>query len=99
MLDGSKEQQIQSRDCGPTQLSADKKGFDLAKAAVGGAITGGVGLLVGFIGSRNVRVTCLVCVHAWNIQPAKKQQGFKTWAEIRIAGLSGMGKLSSKNSD
>ena len=72
MLDGSQEEQIQCWECGSTQLSTDKKGFDLAKAAVGGVLTGGVGLLIGFVGSRNVRVTCLLCGHAWDIQRAKK---------------------------
>lgn len=52
--------------CGSTALSANKKGFGLGKAAVGGILTGGaIGLLGGFIGSRKVEITCLNCSHHW----------------------------------
>lgn len=49
--------------CGSTALSANKKGFGLGKAAVGGLALGGIGLLGGFIGSRKVEITCLNCGH------------------------------------
>lgn len=51
--------------CGSSQLSANKKGFGLGKAAVGGLLTGEVGLLGGFIGSRKVKITCLRCGYSW----------------------------------
>ena len=51
--------------CGSSQLSANKKGFGFGKAAVGGLLTGGVGLLGGFIGSRKVKITCLRCGYSW----------------------------------
>ena len=51
--------------CGSTALSANKKGFGLGKAVAGGVITGGVGLLAGFIGSGKVEITCLSCGHHW----------------------------------
>ncbi len=51
--------------CGSSQLTANKKGFGLGKAAVGGLLTGGVGLLGGFIGSRKVQITCLQCGYSW----------------------------------
>ena len=51
--------------CRSTYISANKKGFGLGKALVGGAITGGVGLLAGFIGSGKVKCTCLKCGHEW----------------------------------
>ena len=54
---------IRCPECGSTSLSANKKGFGLGKAAVGGILTGGVGLLAGFIGSRKVEITCLNCGH------------------------------------
>ena len=47
--------------CGSTALSAQKKGFGLGKAAVGGIMLGGVGLLGGFLGSGKVEITCLNC--------------------------------------
>ena len=53
------EDQIKCPKCGSTQLIANKKGFSLGKAAVGGLLLGGVGLLAGAIGNNNiVRYIC-----------------------------------------
>ena len=51
--------------CSSAQVTAQKQGFGAGKAIVGGALTGGVGLLAGFLGSRKVRITCLQCGHSW----------------------------------
>lgn len=51
--------------CKSTQLSAGDKGFSLGKAAVGGALLGGVGLLGGLIGSKKLMVGCMNCGHKW----------------------------------
>ena len=51
--------------CGSENLSGNKKGFGLGKAVIGGVLTGGVGLLGGFIGSNKVLVTCMECAHSW----------------------------------
>lgn len=51
--------------CGSTQLSANKKGFGIGKAATGGLLLGPVGLLGGFLGSNKVIITCLKCGHQW----------------------------------
>lgn len=53
--------------CYSTDFSANKKGFTLGKAAVGGLLLGPVGLLGGFVGSGKVMVTCLKCGHQWKI--------------------------------
>lgn len=50
--------------CGSTQLTANKKGFGLGKALIGGAKFGGVGLLAGFLGNNKIRITCLNCGHS-----------------------------------
>ena len=47
--------------CGSSQLTANKKGFGAGKAVTGALLTGGIGLLAGFIGSGKVKVTCLKC--------------------------------------
>ena len=52
-------------NCGSSQLTANKKGFAVGKAAAGALLTGGVGVLAGFIGSGDVRVTCLQCGKVW----------------------------------
>jgi hypothetical protein len=61
-----KEEKLYCPHCGSTHLSANNKGFGAGKAAVGALLTGGVGLLAGFIGSGNVKVTCLKCGMKWN---------------------------------
>lgn len=57
---------LQCPKCNSNLISANKKGFGLGKAVVGGVLTGGVGLLAGFIGSRKIYLTCLNCGHRWN---------------------------------
>ena len=49
--------------CGSSQLVANKKGFGVGKAITGAILTGGVGLLAGFLGSGKIKVTCLRCGH------------------------------------
>jgi len=51
--------------CGCEQISADKQGFGAGKAIGGALLTGGIGLLAGFINSRAVWVTCLRCGNQW----------------------------------
>lgn len=53
--------------CRSTTIVYNKKGFGLGKAAVGGVLTGGIGLLAGFIGSNKVLATCVNCGHSWKI--------------------------------
>lgn len=59
------EESIHCPRCGSTQVSANKKGFGVGKALAGGFLTGGVGLLAGFIGSGKVLVTCVKCGKQW----------------------------------
>jgi DNA-directed RNA polymerase subunit RPC12/RpoP len=61
----AEDDQVRCPQCRSTQLSADKKGFGAGKALIGGVLTGGVGLLAGFIGSKKVMITCLKCGHQW----------------------------------
>jgi RNA polymerase subunit RPABC4/transcription elongation factor Spt4 len=64
-LQGSVEEPIRCPRCGSTQVTANKKGFGVGKALVGGFLTGGVGLLAGFLGSGEVMVTCVKCGKQW----------------------------------
>ncbi|KGK90056.1 tellurium resistance protein TerD [Desulfosporosinus sp. HMP52] len=52
--------------CHSSQVTAGKKGFGLGKAAIGGVLLGPVGLLAGFIGSKNMEFVCLSCKERWN---------------------------------
>lgn len=47
--------------CGSSSITANKKGFGIRKAALGGLIVGPIGLLAGGLGSRKLKVTCLNC--------------------------------------
>lgn len=58
--------QVHCPVCGSTQISAQKKGFGWGKALAGGVLTGGIGLIAGFHGSRNVLLTCLKCGHQFD---------------------------------
>lgn len=59
---------VQCPRCSSTDLSANKKGYGLGKAAAGGILLGPVGLLGGLIGSGKVVITCLSCGHAWEVR-------------------------------
>lgn len=52
--------------CHSTQVTAGKKGFGVGKALLGGVMLGPVGILAGFIGSKNMEFVCLSCKTRWN---------------------------------
>ncbi|NLY46850.1 MAG: hypothetical protein GX053_12815 [Tissierella sp.] len=49
--------------CYSNQITANKKGFSLGKAAAGSLIAGGV--LLGAVGKNKIEVTCLKCGNKW----------------------------------
>lgn len=51
--------------CGSTSLSADKKGFSLAKGAAGVFLAGPYGAVAAGHGKNKVIVTCLNCGKQW----------------------------------
>lgn len=51
--------------CNSIQVTAGKKGFGIGKALVGGVMLGPVGILAGFIGSKNMEFACLSCKERW----------------------------------
>src|SRR3954469_25188334 len=76
--------------CKSTQLSANKKGFSCKKAVVGAALTGGIGLLAGTMGSNKIIITGLSCGNQFkpgakpvsNIAPQMGNEGVKAFAII-----------------
>ena len=63
--------------CGSTELHAEKQGFSGKKALVGAVLTGGIGLLAGTIGSKNVKITCLKCGHSFKAGEGKTIKGVR----------------------
>lgn len=59
------DEAIHCPQCGSSQVTANKKGFGLGKAAVGGLLLGPVGLLGGMIGGGKIKITCLKCGHVF----------------------------------
>lgn len=51
--------------CYSTNITSNKKGFGVGKAAVGAIATGGIGLLAGGIGKNKIELTCLKCGNQW----------------------------------
>jgi len=58
-------EQVRCPKCRSTQLSFDKKGYGVGKAAAGVLLTGGIGLLAGGIGKGKYKITCMACGHVW----------------------------------
>ena len=67
---------IRCTRCGSTNVRTGQKGFGLGKAAVGGLILGPVGLLGGFIGKNQLKLTCNQCGHSWS----PNQTDYAQWA-------------------
>jgi predicted nucleic-acid-binding Zn-ribbon protein len=67
------ENSIKCPKCNSTQITANKKGFSVGKAAAGVILTGGIGVVAGAIGSNNIEVTCLSCGYSWSPSEYKKQ--------------------------
>ena len=59
------DEPIRCPKCRSTQVTANKEGFGLGKAAVGGILLGPVGLLGGLIGGSQIKITCLRCGHVF----------------------------------
>lgn len=55
------ENNLKCPKCNSENLSADKRGFSGKNAVVGAVLTGGIGLLAGTIGSKNIIINCLNC--------------------------------------
>jgi hypothetical protein len=58
--------------CKSENLTSNQKGFSGGKALAGAVLTGGVGLLAGTIGSKDVLITCLNCGNKWKAGDVKE---------------------------
>lgn len=65
------EEYLSCPKCYSKELHADKSGFSGGKALAGAVLTGGIGLLAGTIGSKNIYLTCLKCNHRFKAGEAR----------------------------
>jgi stress response protein SCP2/tellurite resistance protein len=62
--------------CHSSNIRTGQKGFGIGKAAIGGLILGPVGLLGGFIGKNQLKLTCNNCGNSWS----PNQTDYAEWA-------------------
>lgn len=60
--------------CHSRDLHSEHKGFSGGKALAGAVLTGGIGLLAGAIGSKDVQITCLKCGNKFKAGEAKSSR-------------------------
>jgi len=69
--------------CNSTNVSTGTKGYGLVKGATGGLILGPIGLMAGLIGSKRIRIDCLLCGHHWDlIREIRKTSNKEEFNEI-----------------
>ena len=89
--------------CGSSNLITNKKGFGAGKAVTGALLTGGIGILAGFIGSSKIKITCLQCGSKWkpgelrNTPINKEEQGLNDmdsdFEDNKVDGLGIIGAI------
>jgi ribosomal protein S27AE len=57
------EEYLACPKCKSKELHSEKSGFSGGKALTGAVLTGGIGILAGTIGSKDIYLTCLKCNH------------------------------------
>lgn len=65
------EEYLYCPKCNSKELHSEQKGFSGGKALAGALLTGGIGLLAGTIGSKNIDITCLKCGNKFKTGEAK----------------------------
>lgn len=81
--------------CHSRELHAEQKGFSGGKALAGAIVTGGIGLLAGTIGSKDVQITCLKCGNTFNTGEAYIGSNNQTEDEILLNIIRTQGKINA----
>ena len=90
-------QSLRCPNCGSRQVYVGEKGFSVKRAAVGGLLLGGIGLLAGLTGSKNVRITCLDCGHKFTVDEANASAN--KWNKIDIERQKRLESLTDAQKD
>ena len=62
---GKKSKKVKCPECGSREITAQRRGFGMGKAIVGGVTLGALGILAGAHGNKKIIITCLACGHEW----------------------------------
>lgn len=87
--DSYKDEYLCCPKCHSRELHSEQQGFNGGKALAGTILAGGVGILAGTIGSKNVNITCLKCGHRFKAGEALIEKGERAQKEMenKIASL------------
>lgn len=85
------ENSIKCPKCGSSQITAQKKGFSIGQAIVGGVVGG-------FIGSQNVNITCLNCGKVFRPGDSQRAQA-KVEAQRKWDAMTKEQKETKKKDD
>lgn len=83
--------------CHSKELHSEHQGFSGGKALAGTVLTGGIGILAGTIGSKEVRIICLKCGHHFKAGEALIEKGntAKNEIEAKIVDYLKQNKLAN----
>lgn len=80
--ENNKDEYLCCPKCHSRELHSEQQGFSGGKALAGAVLVGGVGILAGTIGSKDVNITCLKCGHRFKAGEAlveKEKVDKKKW--------------------
>lgn len=67
IADAKQAEGMRCPNCQSKNIEIHQKGFSAGKALVGGLLTGGIGLVAGFHGRKQLIAHCLNCGHDWKV--------------------------------
>ncbi|ACH40668.1 hypothetical protein Gbem_3676 [Citrifermentans bemidjiense Bem] len=71
------DEPIRCPKCRSSQITAQRDGVSLSRAAVGGFLFGGAGMVTGGLGGNKILITCLKCGKQW--KPGQEQTIFERY--------------------
>lgn len=81
--------------CHSRELHSEQKGFSGGKALAGAVLTGGIGLLAGTIGSKDLQITCLKCGNKFKAGEAYIERNNQSEDDIILNIIRTQGKLQA----
>ena len=82
--ENNKDEYLCCPKCHSRELHSEQQGFSGGKALAGAVLVGGVGILAGTIGSKDVNITCLKCGHRFKAGEALVEKGESGQKEMEV---------------